>query len=275
MKQIESRNNHIIKRALKAISNPNSENLIVVEGYKLLGEALKSGAKPEILFVNSDEDVSILFERNISSEYLSGFQKERGCFNNITYKISNGLMRELSTVQTPSDIIAFLTPAVSPILEDVIKNSEMIVVLDRLQDPGNIGTIIRTSEAMGVSSIVLLKGCCNPNNHKVIRAAMGSSFRLPVIPNVDAQLLFNILNNNDYMTICADMKGTILKNFKFLGKSALFMGQEGQGLSDYIITNCKSRIAIPMYGQVESLNVATSTAICLYEWTRNRTKSEK
>ena len=111
---------------------------------------------------------------------------------------------------------------------------------------------------------------CNPNNHKVIRAAMGSSFRLPVVCNVDEQSLFTLLNKNGYMTICADMEGTILKNFKFAEKSVLFMGQEGQGLSDYIIANCRSRIAIPMCGQVESLNVATSTAICLYEWSRSR-----
>ncbi len=259
MKEIESRNNPIIKRALKAINEPNKENLILVEGFKLFGEALKSGAKPEMIFVENEES----FYKAL--RFSPAFDRESGI-----YKISRGLMRELSTVQTPSDIIAFLTPSPAPHLEDVIKNSEMLVVLDRLQDPGNIGTIMRTSEAMGVSAIILLKGCCNPNNHKIIRAAMGSSFRLPIIANIDVQNLFTVLNQNGYMTICADMKGTSLKNFKFAEKSALFMGQEGQGLSDYIIENCKSRVSIPMYGQVESLNVATSTAICLYEWARNR-----
>lgn len=286
MKQIESRNNPIIKRAIKAINNPNSENLIVVEGHKLLNEALKSGAKPEMLFVSNEENG---LPGGLNDSYNSNrvgnnhnnktnhikhktdklvTSKEALNYDSITYKISKGLMRELSTVQTPSEIIAFLTPAVSPKIEEIIEKSKMLVVLDRLQDPGNIGTIMRTSEAMGVSAIILLKGCCNPNNHKVIRAAMGSSFRLPIVYNVDEQSLFTLLNKNGYMTICADMEGTILKNFKFAEKSALFMGQEGQGLSDNIIANCKSRVAIPMCGQVESLNVATSTAICLYEWAR-------
>ncbi len=256
MKQIESRNNPIIKRALKAINNPNSENLIVVEGHKLLGEAIKSGAKPEMIFVVDEKDELV----TIKTIH----------FDNITYKISKGLMHELSTVQTPGNIIAFLTPCPTLSLEDIVKEAEMLVVLDRLQDPGNIGTIIRTSEALGVSAIILLNGCCNSNNHKVIRAAMGSSFRLPVIPNVDVKNLFNLLNKNNYMTICADMNGTNIVNYKFAEKSALFMGQEGQGLSAYIIANCRSRIAIPMCGQVESLNVATSTAICLYEWSRSR-----
>lgn len=290
MKQIESRNNPIIKRALKALNNPNAENLIVVEGHKLLGEALKSGARPEILFVTREEalgyDLLQTYAEaitkqspNLSSSNLLSLELsnnyDKGSFNSITYKIPKSLMRELSTVQTPSEIIAFLTPAVSPKLEDIVKTSEMLVVLDRLQDPGNIGTIIRTSEAMGVSALILLKGCCNQHNHKVIRAAMGSYFRLPIVSNVDAENLFAILNKNGYTTMCADMKGTILKDFKFPEKSALFMGQEGQGLSDYIINNCRARVAIPMYGQVESLNVATSTAICLYEWSRNKQKIEK
>ena len=183
MKYIESRNNPIIKRALKAISNPSNENLIVVEGHKLLGEAIKSGAKPEMIFVTTEETASVIQRTAPILDGGSGFglaKAERGL-----YKISKGLMRELSTVQTPNEIIAFLTPSPSPELEDIVTKAEMLVVLDRLQDPGNIGTIMRTSEAMGVSAIILLKGCCNPNNHKVIRAAMGSSFRLPVIANVD------------------------------------------------------------------------------------------
>lgn len=265
MKEIESKNNPIIKRAFKAINEPSKENLIVVEGHKLLNEALKSGAKPEMIFVACKENG---LPRDLTTARNESYKINN--FDSITYIISRGLIRELSTVQTPSDIIAFLTPSPAPHLDDVVKNSEMLVVLDRLQDPGNIGTIIRTSEAMGASAIILLNGCCNSNNHKVIRAAMGSSFRLPVIPNVDVKNLFNLLNKNNYMTICDDMKGTNIVNYKFSEKSALFIGQEGQGLSDYIIANCRSRIAIPMYGQVESLNVATSTAICLYEWSISR-----
>ena len=253
MKQIESRNNPIIKKALKVLNGSNSEGLIMVEGHKLLGEALKSGAKPEMLFVTSEEAL-----------------RDKTDLEDRCYIISRGLLRELSTVQTPNEILAYLTPAPSPSLDKLVKKAGMLVILDRLQDPGNIGTIMRTSEAMGASGIILLEGSCNANNHKVIRAAMGSSFRLPIVSNVNTENLFTILNKNGYMTICADMEGTKLPGFKFAEKSALFMGQEGRGLSDYIMNNCKQTVAIPMYGQVESLNVATSTAMCLYEWARNK-----
>ena len=140
MKEIESRNNPIIKRALKAITDPNKENLIFVEGYKLLGEAIKSGAKPEIIFVTTENNGLL---RNLSSflnaKHFSPLSQPNGChlpqtqafgehLSEITYKISRGLMRELSTVQTPGEVIAFLTPFPAPLLEDVIKESEMLVV---------------------------------------------------------------------------------------------------------------------------------------------------
>ena len=177
MKQIESRNNQIIKKALKVLSGSNNDSLIMVEGHKLLGEAIKSGAQPEMVFVE-----------NPTSLRDKTFLEEK-CF-----MVNRGLFRELSTVKSPNEIIAFLRPASKPNLEDLVKTAKMLVVLDRLQDPGNIGTIIRTSEAMGASAIILLEGCCNPNNHKVIRAAMGSSFRLPTVANVNIENLFTILN---------------------------------------------------------------------------------
>lgn len=186
------------------------------------------------------------------------------------YQVPRTLMRELSTVQNPAEILAFLTPPPQPALNDILKKPGLLLVLDRLQDPGNIGTIIRTSEAMGASAIVLLKGCCSHFNHKVIRAAMGSSFRLPIAAEVERNHLFSLLKQHSFATVCADMHGQPLPSYSFPDHCAFFFGQEGQGLADEIIKECNSRLAIPMQGQVESLNVATSAAICLYEWSRNR-----
>lgn len=253
MKQISSKSNSIIKKAVKVLSGSSDENLIMVEGHKLLEEALKSGAKVDMLFV---EDPSSLRDKT---------DLESKC-----YQISRGLMRELSTVKTPNEIIAFLTPPPLPSLNKVLENQGVLVALDRLQDPGNIGTIIRTSEAMGALAVILLEGCCNSNNHKVIRAAMGSNFRIPVFSNIKSEKLFSLLKENDFSTYCADMQGKQLPGHSFPKKVALFLGQEGSGLSETVIENCNHRIAIPMFGQVESLNVATSAAMCLYEWARNK-----
>ena len=253
LKQIESKANQVFKRAQKALSGNSDEKLILVEGHKLLDEALKSGAHPEMIFVENPEAL-----------------KGRTELSRFCFLTSRSLFRELSTVQSPTDIIAFLSPPPSPDLEAAITQSAMILVLDRLQDPGNIGTIFRTGEAMGVGLIVMLRGCCNPFNPKVIRASMGSSFRLPVAAEVKLSELLTLLKKHEISKVGADMSGQILPAFQFPSRVALFLGQEGQGLSKEILKECNSRLAIPMQGQVESLNVATSAAICLYEWARTR-----
>lgn len=252
LKTLESKTNPIIKRAQRAVAKCNND-LLLVEGHKLLDEALKSGARPEMIFVEHPHDL-----------------REKQNLSNICYLVPRAILRDLSTVQNPAEILAFLNLPSAPTLSEVVAKASMLVILDRLQDPGNLGTIMRTAEAMGVNALILLKGCCSQFNHKVIRAAMGSSFRLPVVADVAAKELFNLLQQHGYATICADMDGEPLPEFAFPARSAVFFGQEGQGLADEILKECKSRLAIPMQGQVESLNVATSTAICLYEWSRKK-----
>ncbi|MDD2999109.1 MAG: RNA methyltransferase [Candidatus Riflebacteria bacterium] len=253
MKTLESKNNPIIKRALKIVSRTNSEDLLLVEGQKLIAEAITSGAEAQMVFAETLQAISF------SPELAK-----------ICFLVPRAIIRELSSVQTPAPVLAFFSLPSQPSLGEKIKNSDLLVVLDRIQDPGNLGTIIRTSEAMGASVLILLKGCCSRYNPKVARAAMGSSFRLPTFDNISPANLFKILKDADFATICADMHGTDLQKLSFPARSAIFFGQEGQGLSQEILKECTSRLAIPMQGQVESLNVATSVAICLYEWSRNR-----
>ena len=250
MKKIESRSNPIIKNAFQIAKGKDS--LVMIEGHKLLEEALKSGFIPEMIFV--ENEAAFIYPN---------------CFFNSCFLITKKIMRELSTLQTPSEIVSFLKPPARPFLNEFITTSKLIVVLDRLQDPGNIGTIIRTSEAMGADAVFLLPGCCDKNNIKVTRGAMGSSFRLPIYDNLDVNYLFMLFNKHNFETICADMSGKPIFNYKFSDKCAIFFGQEGQGLSETILTQCKTKLAIPMQGQVESLNVATSAAIFLYEKNKN------
>lgn len=251
MKQIEAKTNQQFKRAKKLVSGNSDEKLLLVEGHKLLDEALKSGARPEMIFVETPQAL-----------------RQKTDLEPFTYQIGRGLYRELSTVHNPGEILAFLAPPPSLPLEKTIRDAKLVLVLDRLQDPGNIGTIMRSAEAMGVDLLVMLKGSCSPLNPKVTRAAMGSSFRLPTASEVEPAELLRMLKTNGIVCICADMEGQPLPDFVFPPRCALVFGQEGQGLSKEILHECNSRLAIPMQGQVESLNVATSAAICLYEWAR-------
>ncbi|GAB4269856.1 MAG: RNA methyltransferase [Candidatus Rifleibacteriota bacterium] len=253
MKKIESRQNPIFKEAYKVISNRKSfPDKFIVEGKKMILEAIKSGAKPEMVFI---------------AEQLPA---ELAHLESLSIQIKQGLFRKLSTFVSPADAIAIFRVTINKKYETVLSESNLIVILDRIQDPGNLGTIIRTGEALGAGGIFLLKGSCSHLNHKVVRAAMGSSFRLPVFSDLIFTDLARDLKKNDFSLICADMVGTKLPDFTFPRKTALVMGQEGQGIREEIKKVCSIKLAIPMQGQVESLNVATSTAICLYEWARQQ-----
>ncbi len=253
MKRIESRQNPLFKQALKLSTDTRSNpDLVIVEGVKLIREAHQAGAIAQTLFLTAD-----------STSPLPQFDVN-------TIELPTALFKELSTVTSPADAICIFSTKEPQPLEQLCKKAKMLVVLDRLQDPGNIGTIIRTSEAMGANAVVFLNGCCSPNNTKVVRAAMGSTFRLPIYSRVEAEDFFGLLARHQFVGICADMQGKSLHSFAFPEKSALFLGQEGSGTAEKVEKECAMKLAIPMRGRVESLNVATSAAICLYEWSKQQ-----
>ena len=256
MKQIDSKNNALVKKAMRisAGKSPEETSSIVVEGFKLIDEAIKSGARLQMCFIDDADTL-----------------KKHAELESKTILVPRAILKELATVQSPGNIIAYFEPGAQATLSATMAKAEVAVVLDRIQDPGNLGTIMRTSEALGASAIILLKGCCSQFNPKVIRAAMGSSFRMPVFAMPDLNSAVKLLKQHSFTCIATGMDGIHLPNFSFPGKSALFFGQEGQGLHKQIFAECTVTLAIPMQGQVESLNVATSVAICLYEWSRGRT----
>ncbi len=255
MKVIESCNNALIKQAqrINAGKAGDESPLLVVEGFKLIDEALKSGAALKMCFVDS-------------ADALAG----RPEIEARAILVPRSILKELATVQTPGNIIAYFEPAPTADNAAILNKSRMVVILDRIQDPGNLGTIMRTSEALGAGVVVLLKGCCSPYNPKTIRAAMGSSFRIPTLNMPDHHQAIQQLKKHGFTCMAASMHGTPLPAFAFPAKCALFFGQEGQGLHQEIFAECNHTLAIPMQGQVESLNVATSVALCLYEWARGQ-----
>jgi len=256
LKQIDSKNNPLVKKAMRISAGKSSEDApsIVVEGIKLIDEAIKSGAKLQMCFIDDADTL-----------------KRRAELENKAILVPRIILKELATVQSPGNIVAYFEPGEQEALSANLTKAQIVVVLDRIQDPGNLGTIMRTSEAMGASTIILLKGCCNQFNPKVIRAAMGSGFRMPVFAMPDHKSVIKLLKQHDFTSIATGMTGIPLPNFCFPHKCALFFGQEGQGLNEQIFAECTVTLAIPMQGQVESLNVATSVAICLYEWSKGRT----
>lgn len=255
MKTIESRHNPLFKRALKIVTDRKSNpDLFIVEGQKLITEAIQSGALPETYFRTCATNTCL------------------AQLDEITIEIPPSLFKELSTTVSPPDGICIFRYSQQHDLNNILKNGKLVVIIDRLQDPGNLGTIFRTSEALGANAVIILQGTCSHLNNKVTRAAMGSSFRIPIFPGIDFTNLSKSLGKFQFTNICTDMSGSCIFDFDFPEKCALILGQEGQGISAEIKKDCAIRLAIPMQGQVESLNVATSAAICLYEWAKQQSK---
>ena len=175
------------------------------------------------------------------------------------------LLNRLSRLETPAPLMGVVESRSWPTLEATLKVAETVVVLDRVQDPGNVGTIARSLEALGGEALLLLKGSCSAVNDKAIRASMGALFRVPVYVGLEPETLFNSLSQAGISTVATSACGCPLWDFAFPRRVALLMGTEGEGLRPEFIEMCEACVSIPMRGRAESLNVAAATAICLYE----------
>ncbi len=247
---IESPGNPICKRIKELLREPPHGEVsptIAIEGGKLIREAVSSGAKIRSVVVCSGAET--VWE---------------GCIPTI-HVVPKRLMARLSALESPPDAIGIIEVPPSPPLQELLGRSTALVALDGVQDPGNLGTIMRSCEALNASALLLLPGTCSRFNPKVLRAAMGAAFRLPVVEVNTPSELFSDIRIAGFSPLAVTQGGTPLFQTALPDRVALFFGAEGPGLSPEIRARCQGTIGIPMKSGVESLNVATSVAIALYE----------
>lgn len=211
---------------------------------------------------------------DLVSVYVSEtFLKENGeLVKDKKYQIvSDQVFKKISDTVTPQGIVAVVKQksySIDYIIEKRNKEKSCIVVLDRLQDPGNMGTIVRTGEAAGISGIIMSKDSADIYNPKVIRSTMGSIFRVPFSIVDDLAAAVDTLKDNGITTYAAHLKGELYNSGSLTKDCALLIGNEARGLSEKISAKADKLIKIPMHGKVESLNAAVATAILMYEAAR-------
>lgn len=211
---------------------------------------------------------------DLVSVYVSEtFLKENGeLVKDKKYQIvSDQVFKKISDTVTPQGIVAVVKQksySIDYIIEKRNKEKSCIVVLDRLQDPGNMGTIVRTGEAAGISGIIMSKDSADIYNPKVIRSTMGSIFRVPFSIVDDLVAAVDTLKDNGITTYAAHLKGELYNSGSLTNDCALLIGNEARGLSGEISAKADKLIKIPMRGKVESLNAAVATAILMYEAAR-------
>lgn len=185
--------------------------------------------------------------------------------------VENGVFRQMCDTQTPQGILTVLRQP-SYELEDLLKEEKpLLMVLEDLQDPGNAGTIIRTGEGAGVSGVFLTKTCVDITNPKVIRATMGSVYRIPFFYVEDVVSLKQKLQGRGIRFFAAHLQGkNSYDRESYEDGTAFLIGNEGKGLTDQAADAADCLIRIPMCGQVESLNAAMAAGILMYEVARQR-----
>ncbi|MBF0501395.1 MAG: RNA methyltransferase [Candidatus Riflebacteria bacterium] len=250
MKKITSKSNLLYREIHHLVSKGHPGSLrtgFLIEGEKLIREALHAQADIKSLFI------------------LEGYEEHWMEFESRIIVLSEPLMKSLSRLTTPPRAIAMASLRTEWSLADCLGHGRTFLVMDRLQDPGNIGSIIRTAEGLGADAVFLTRGSCSASNDKVLRAAMGSLFRLPVFDDFTVEDLMHIFHDAKIQRIGTTMSGDSIWKEKFSERAVFFLGNEGSGLEMAILQQCDRIVSIPMTGRNESLNVAVSAAVCLYE----------
>jgi TrmH family RNA methyltransferase len=172
--------------------------------------------------------------------------------------------------ESPQGIAALVEPR-HFLLADALATSEpFLVIAAGLQDPGNLGTLIRSAEAFGASGVLALPGTVNVWNQKVLRASAGSAFRVPVVYERSARIFDALAERGIPVLAAVKNEAVPCSEANLAGPAAILIGNEGRGLSPELLDRAQGRIAVPMRGIVESLNAAVAASILLYEAARQR-----
>lgn len=178
-------------------------------------------------------------------------------------------MASLSDREEPQGIVATFRLTETPLNALKLAGCALVVVLDRLQDPGNLGTLIRTADAVAAAAVILIEPCVDPFDPKTVRGSMGSLFNLPVISTRDVPGLFAWLHERGLRPVGADPHlGVTWGEGLWAGGVALVLGNEARGLSPDVATQIAAWAKLPIAGQAESLNVAVAGGVLMYAWLR-------
>lgn len=248
---IESAQNKVYKNALllKEKKNRRESGLFLVEGQKQTAE------------IDGSWNIRNFF---ISESFQ---QKHKFASPAKTFTISDKLFKRLSSTQTPQGIIAVAEKKTYDV-KKLIKTAGngFFVILEQIQDPGNLGTVIRCADAFGAKAVFVSKGSADIYSDKTMRSAMGSIFHLPVADETDTKNLIGLMKEEGVMAFAASLEGgQNLQNFVFPQKSAVIIGNEAKGLSPEIQKQACGLVKIYMPGKAESLNAAVAAAIIMYE----------
>lgn len=261
---ITSTSNQKIKnlsKLVKTAKERKKQDVFVVEGIRMFTEI------PRELHVET-----------YATESFYG--KNQELFDGLSFElVADHIMESVSDTKTPQGVISIVKRqhydmaevcGESAYMKIIGVDKPLVVALENIQDPGNLGTILRTAEGAGVTGVLMSRDTVDIYNPKVVRSTMGSIFRIPFCYVENLTDCIEELNGKDYCTYSAHLQGKTFYDYDYKDSTIFCIGNEGNGLTKELSEASKCKIKIPMMGQVESLNAATASTVLMYEAMRQR-----
>ena len=260
MQVITSKDNELIKniRKLKEKKYRDLNNKYIIEGIKILKEAIEENAKIDTIVVCEEYSKDGTLDKKLLYEIAK---------YNCVY-VDRKVFLALSDVQNPQGILAVIQKENSE--ENIDYKQDIIVILDGIQDPGNLGTIIRTIDSAGLSQIIISNDTADCYNPKVVRSTMGAIFRVKIIESDNLVDTIKNLKRHKFKVMATSLEtDKNIYNIEY-NKIAIIIGNEGNGVSKEVLQAADIKAKIPMLGKTESLNASVATGIILYEYVRKK-----
>ena len=262
MNIISSKDNELVKniKKLKDKKYRDLENVYIVEGIKMVKEAILENASIKQIIICDDCEKSDL----ISKEMMYEIAKYDCIY------VTNKIFKYITEVQTPQGVMAIIEKNNKD--KEINYNEDIIVALDDIQDPGNLGTILRTVDSIGLSQILVSKGTADPYNPKVVRSTMGAIYRVKVIECDNLKETLKEIKKNKFKILVTSLDDSkSVYDIKYY-KKVIIIGNEANGVEEEIVKLADEKIKIPMLGKTESLNASVATGVVLYEYVRQKIK---
>lgn len=261
MEHISSRQNPLAKRIRELSHGRGADDEVLLDGPHLLDEACRSNVEIAVAVFASD----------VVDGRLADTAARAAAHGARLVTMPPALLEGISPVATSTGVLAIARPNRATLDDALTRTPPLLLVLDGVQDPGNVGAIIRTAEACGATGVIVGPGTADPFGWKAVRGGMGSTFRVPVVPVASLAETLQALHSRGiriHATVPRD--GTPLPQARLDTPAAILLGGEGPGLGPGLLALADDRLTIEMRAPVESLNVAITAALILYEASRQR-----
>ena len=274
MQRISSKDNSLIKhiKRLKEKKYRDEYGEFIVEGLKLINEAIQENADIRQIVVCDGCDNSEMIESHLKYEMAR---------LDFIY-VPQNIFKMISDVENPQGVLAVIGKIKNDNNQEkdeieeaehtsnINLNEDIILALDDIQDPGNLGTILRTADSVGLKQILVSKGTADAYNPKVVRSTMGAIFRVNVIECENLKETLKELQSKDYKVMTTSLKAKKSIYEVDYKKKIIVIGNEANGVSKEILNIADEKVIIPMLGKTESLNASVATGVILYEYVRQK-----